>query len=190
MSAEAPSAVEVPGTKRPLVLLVTPAEGIEATAARLASQLNLTVELASTRSAALRLLSRRIYSVIVLDQVLVEADPAGAELLWKYADHAVPVQINFALAGALRVERELRTALARRQREMVAASAAAAATVNAEIRDAVTGLLFESSLALAEENLSGAVRIRMERLAGIAGHLQQLLTPRAEDYATSGSLQP
>jgi hypothetical protein len=190
MSEETSAVTGRCGPGRPLVLLATPAEGMEGTAAGLASRLNLTVDLASTRSAALRLLDRRVYTAMVLDQALVDADPDGAALLWKHAAHAVLVQVNFALAGAARVERELRNALMHRQREVAVAAAAAAVAVHAEIRDAVTGLLFESSLALAEEDLSGAARARVERLAGIAGRLQQLLTPLAETHAPAGSLRP
>ena len=61
-------------------LIVTTAEGVEVVAAALAEKLGLAVEIAGTRATALRLLERRSYALVVLDQILAEADPEGAEI--------------------------------------------------------------------------------------------------------------
>src|ERR1700691_4156456 len=47
-------------------LIVTGLEGTEAIAAGLAGKLGITVEMAATRAAALRLLERRSYAVVIL----------------------------------------------------------------------------------------------------------------------------
>ena len=104
----------------PAVLIVTAMEEIETTAASVAAQLKLTVEIAASRATAVRLLARRGYSIVVLDQTLAETDAEGADLIWKNAGVAIPLQINFALAGSARLEREIRAALARREREHAA----------------------------------------------------------------------
>jgi len=154
----------------------------------LAGQLKLTVEIAASRAAAVRLLARRGYSVVVVDQNLAETDAEGADLIWKNAGVAIPLQLNFALAGSARLEREIRAALARREREQVLAVAAARSAVDAELKNAITGILLESRLALAEENLPPRVENRLKTLALMADRLRErLVLPVAHD-TTSGSL--
>lgn len=167
-------------------LIVTDIEGIEAAAAGLAERLRLTVEIASTRSAALRLLGRRDYAIVVLDQQLAEADPEGAGLICKSAGLAIPLQISFALSGTTRLEREVQAALARRQREQQLAEAAAAASLDADLKNAVTGFLLQSQLALAEDGIPPRIEVRLRTLAGLAEGLRARLTPMAQDGPTVG----
>jgi hypothetical protein len=157
------------------VLMATPLEGVETTAAALAETLEVTVDVASTRSAALRLLGRRSYAVVILDQMLAEADPEGADLIWKGAGLAIPIPMSFGLAGAERLEREVRAALGRRRRETQLAAAAAAAALDVEIKNAVTGLLLESQLALAETGVPPQIEKRLQTLAGLAQRLRATL---------------
>ncbi|HZZ39233.1 MAG TPA: hypothetical protein VFE06_08880 [Acidobacteriaceae bacterium] len=165
-------------------LIITAAEGIEERAAVLAQTLGLTVEIAGSRTAALRLLGRRSYALVVLDQILADADPQGAELVWRQTNLAIPLQINFALAGSTRLEREMRAALLRRQREQQMASVAAAAAVDTALKNAVTGILLESRLALAEKGLSPGVESRLRTLAGIANQLRDCLGPKGQPDTT------
>lgn len=167
-------------------LIVTDIDGIEVAATGLAQQLRLTVEIAATRSAALRLLGRRDYAIVVLDQQLAEADPEGADLICKSAGLAIPLQISFALSGMTRLEREVHAALARRQREQQLAQSAAAASLDDELKNAVTGLLLESQLALAEPGISPRIEARLRTLAGLAQGLRTRLTPMSQDGPTVG----
>jgi hypothetical protein len=169
-------------------LIITASEGIEATAAALAAQLQMTVEIASTRAAALRLLGRRGYSIVVVDQIVAESDAAGTDLIWKNAGMAIPLQVNFALAGSARLEREVRAALARRQREQQLAVTAAAAAVDDELKNAITGFLLESRLALAEENIPPRIETRLHTLAAMADRLRERLLPTGSRGTTSVSL--
>ena len=103
MSAQANGNGNPAWPAQPAVLIVTAIEEIETTAAALAGQLKLTVEIAASRAAAVRLLARRGYSVVVVDQNLAETDAEGADLIWKNAGVAIPLQLNFALAGSARI---------------------------------------------------------------------------------------
>ncbi|MGA7887118.1 MAG: hypothetical protein WCA44_15355 [Acidobacteriaceae bacterium] len=161
------------------VLLVTAMDEMESAAAALAEKLGMSVEIASTRAGALRLLERRNYAAVVLDQMLAEADGEGADLIWKRAGLAVPVQMSFALAGSARLEREVRSALTRRRREQQLASEAAAAAMDAELKDAVTGFLLESRLALAEANIPPGIEVRLQTLAARAEQLRDRLSAAA-----------
>jgi hypothetical protein len=175
MSAKTEDAPSVGLSAPSGALIITAAEGVEEIAATLAKKLGLTVEVAGSRAAALRLLERRSYALVVLDQILAEADPQGAELVWRQTNLAIPLQINFALAGSKRLEREMRAALMRRQREQQMASVAAAAAVDTALKNAVTGILLESRLALAEKGLSPSIESRLRTLAGIANQLRDRL---------------
>lgn len=178
-------AAELP---KPAALIVTAMEGIETTAATLAAQMKMTVEVASSRATALRLLSRRAYSIVILDQMLADTDPDGAEMIWKNVGIAVPLQINFALAGSARLEREIRSALTRRERERQIAVAAAAAEVDAELKNAITSFLLEARLALAEENVPPRIASRLRTLEEMAGRLRNRLLPTVSHATTTVSL--
>lgn len=188
MSAQCTDTETASSLRPAAALIVTPMEGIESTAAALAAQLKLTVEVAASRAAALRLLLRRSYQVVILDQILADSDPDGAELIWQHAGVAIPLQVNFALAGSARLEREVRTALARRQREQQLADTAATAAVNAELKNAITGFLLEARLALAEENIPPQVESRLRTMAGMADRLRERLVPTAPRDTTTVSL--
>jgi hypothetical protein len=177
-----------PASSQPAALIITAIEGIESTAAALAAQLKATVEIAASRATALRLLARRNYSIVVLDQILADSDPEGADLVWKHAGVAMPLQINFALAGSARLEREIRAALTRRQREQQLAGAAATAAIDAELKNAITGFLLESRLALAEQGIPPGVESRLRTLAEMADQLRERLVPRQPEDTTTVSL--
>jgi len=165
-------------------LVITAVDGVEEIAATLAQKLGLAVEVATTRAAALRLLERRNYALVVLDQILAEADPQGAELVWRHTGLAIPLQVNFALAGSLRLEREMRTALARRQHEQQMATLAAAAAVDMALKNAVTGILLESRLALEEKGLSPRIEDRLRRMADIARQMRERLGTKVSSDTT------
>jgi 16S rRNA C967 or C1407 C5-methylase (RsmB/RsmF family) len=189
------SAATIPGEKaqalapvKTTALIVTAIDGIESRAAELARHLNVTIEVASNRTAALRLLSRKGYAIVVVDQILFDSDPEGCDGIWKNAGMAIPLQINFALASSARLERELRGALARREREQQLGAAAGAAAVDDVIKNAITSFLLESQLALAEENIPPRVENRLRTLAAMADQLRERLQPTVARGTTSVSL--
>jgi len=153
-------------------LMMTAAEGLEPCLAELRQQLGLEVELASSRRAALRALSRREYAVLLLDQAMVEADPEDADLLWKQAGLAIPVQVNLALSSPARIAREVRAALVRREQEMALSLRAAAAAMDTEIKNAVTALLLQSQLALSVEGLAPEAREKVATVVQLAAGLR------------------
>ena len=175
MNAHASESGVVAAVARRRVLIVTMIDGIDAKAADIAEHLGVAIEIAAGRASALRLLERKPYSVVVLDQMLAETDPQGADLLWTQCGLAVPLQISLSIAGSMRLERELRMALARRAREQELARLAASAAVDGEIRNAVTAFLLESQLALQEHDLPPQIESRLRTMAGIADRLRDNL---------------
>lgn len=172
------------------ILIVSGVEGVRNCADAVSKQLNMNVEFASGRRGAVDALRRKEFAVVVVDETLAECDPEGAEAIWVRSGLAIPVQINFALAGAARIIREVRGAMQRRQREQSAARLAAREDIGAELRSTVTGLLLQSQLALAESGLSNTVMQKLRIVEDLAGKLRiQLSSATAASARTSPAQQ-
>jgi signal transduction histidine kinase len=157
------------------ILIVTGIEGARNCAAVVAAQLDMEVEVADGRKAALAALRRREFAAVAVDETMAECDPAGAEAVWEHAGLAIPLQINFALSGAARLIREIRSALHRREREQTLARRAATAAIESELKSTLAGLLLQSQLALTGADISSPVAERLRVVADLAGNLRQQL---------------
>src|ERR1022692_4876451 len=155
------------------ILMVTGVEGARNCAAVVGAQLGMEVEVAEGRKASLASLRRREFSVVVVDETMAECDPAAAERIWEDAGLAIPLQINFALAGAARLIREIRAALHRREREQALARRAAAAAIETELKSTIAGLLLHSQLALSGSEGSSPMADKLRVVADLAGCLRQ-----------------
>lgn len=167
------------------ILMVTGIEGARNCAAVVGTQLGLEVEVAEGRKAALAALRRHEFLALVIDESLAECDPAAAEKICENAGLAIPMQINFAIAGTARLVREIRAALSRREREQMLARRAAAAAIETELKTTVAGLLLHSQLALNGAGVNGggvpaAVADRLRTVADLAGSLRQQLSAPVE----------
>jgi len=157
------------------ILIVTGIEGARNCAEAVATQLGMPVEMAESRKAALAALRRREFSAVVVDESMAECDPAAAEAIWEHAGLAIPLQINFALAGAARLVREIRAALHRRERERTLARRAATAEIENELKTTVAGLLLNSQLALSGEEVPSSIADKLRVVADLAGSLRRQL---------------
>jgi hypothetical protein len=157
------------------VLMITGIAGAEECAASLSRMLGLTVETASSRRDGLAALRRTEYDVVLVDESIAEGDPAAADLMWKQAGMAIPLEVNFAIAGVSRIARQLKAALLRREHEQLLAMRAAASTIEGELRSTVAGLLLQSQLALAEPAVPPQVASKLQMVADLAGTLRQRL---------------
>ncbi|MGA2633657.1 MAG: hypothetical protein ABSF16_05430 [Terracidiphilus sp.] len=158
------------------ILIVTGIEGAQNCAAVVGAQMGMEVELAAGRKAALALLRRHEYAAVVVDESMAECDPAAAEAIWEHSGLAIPMQINFALSGAARLIREIRSALHRREREQALARRAAAAAIETELKTTVAGLLLNSQLALSSSEVSSPITDKLRVVADLAGSLRQQLS--------------
>jgi hypothetical protein len=169
------------------ILMVTGVEGARNCAAAVGAQLGTGVEVAEGRGSALSALRHGEFQAIVIDETLAECDPAAADAICERAGLAIPLQINFALAGAARLVREIRSALYRREREQMLARRAASAAIEAELKSTVAGLLLNSELALNGGNLPAPVAERLRVVADLAGNLRsQLNAPGSQPVVRTG----
>ena len=155
------------------ILIVSGIEGVRNCAEVVSKQLGMKVEFASGRRGAVDALRQREFAAVVVDETLAECDPQAAEAIWERSGLAIPMQINFALAGAARIIREIRAALQRRQREQAAARMAAREDIGAELKNTVSGLLLQSQLALAERRPSHPDRAEAAHGRGSCGKASQ-----------------
>jgi hypothetical protein len=153
-------------------LLISSMTGVENCASNLARQLSFMIDSVCDRQEGIAALKRKQYSVVVVDESIVESDARGAEILWRYTGLAVPMQVNFAISGTARLARDIRAALSRREHEQALAMRAAAATIEGQLKSTMTGLLLQSQLALAEPALSGNVASKLRLVVELAGSLR------------------
>ena len=157
------------------ILMVTGIEGARNCADAVQAQLGMNVEVANGRRTAIAALRRQEFAVVLIDDTLAECDPASAEAIWENAGLAIPLQINFALAGTARVIREIRAALHRRQREQALARRAAVTAIETEMNTTIAGLLLHSQLALAGNQVSPPVADKLRVVADLAASLRNQL---------------
>jgi hypothetical protein len=158
------------------ILIVTGIEGARNCAAAAGKQLGMEVEVAEGRKDALAALRKREFAAVVVDETLAECDPAAADAIWERAGLAIPLQINFALAGAARLVREIRAALHRREREQSLARRAAASAIETEVKTAIAGLLLHSQLAMSGADVPTQVADKLRVVADLANSLRQQLS--------------
>ena len=157
------------------ILMVTAITGAENCAAVLSKQFGMPVETAASRKEALAALRRRAFSILVIDESLVDSREDGADSLLKHSGLAIPLEMNFAISGCGRLVREVRAALSRRDREHEVALSAAATSIESELRETVAGLLLQTQLAIAEPGVSRPLLERLQLILESAVSLRQKL---------------
>ena len=165
------------------VLIIAAIAGAENCGRTIAEQLNIDVEVATTRRAGLQALRAGVYGVVVVEESLAESDPVWADLIWKNSGLAMPVQVNFGISGSARLAREVKAALTRRDGEHAIARRAAAVELENELKSSVTGLMLESELALREPGSSVSLDAKLRHLVELAGNLRNRLRDTAHARA-------
>jgi hypothetical protein len=174
------------------ILIISGIEGVRNCAEVFSKQLEMKVEVAEGRRAALTALRHREYLAVVVDESLAECDPAAADAIWERSGLAIPLQINFAVSGGARIIREIRAALHRREREQATALQAATASIEKELKNTVSGLLLQSQLALSQSDVPTVVAEKLRLVADLAGTLRQQLSaqPQPVKMAAPASTNP
>ena len=140
------------------ILIVTGIEGARNCAAVVGAQLKMEVDVAEGHKAALAALRGREYDAVVVDETMADCNPSAVEAIWNRAGLAIPLQINFALSGAARLVR------------------AVAAAMENELKTTVAGLLLQSQLALATNEVTPPLADKLRVVAELAGSLRQQLS--------------
>lgn len=139
-----------------------------------------TTHVAGTLGDGMTRLRSAEYSAVVIDKLLMEAEPDECETLLQHLGTAIPVPMNLAICSAERVVREVRAALSRREREESLARQAAEDAVRSELKNALTALLLSCELALEVENVPAAAVEKMQAAHELAQELRERLATKDE----------
>lgn len=131
---------------------------------------------ASVKRAAARLKpGAEKFTVVIVDQALVEHDPREVEVLVSRAGTAVPVFVPLAICSPARVLADVRAALARRETESRLADQAARRRLSSELRGDVTAILLSSELALREPALPPRAQEKLKSVVQVAQQMRTRL---------------
>jgi len=158
-----------------MILLITSLAKAQDCATALQETMAEPVLVAASLPEALAQLQAHEFSAVVLDQLLLDAQPDDVETIFKHMGTAVPVFSNFAICGIERVSRELRSALHRRKRELLAARQEAEQALRSELRGTITALLLSCEMALGVPNLPLLAEAKMRAVDALAKEMRTKL---------------
>jgi hypothetical protein len=133
-----------------MILLITPSSHGEQCASALEAMAKEKVQLVSTLKRGLAFLRGGEFSIVILDECLLDLNPGEGDLLLRRAGTAMPVYINLGISGVDRVVQQVKAAIRRRSEERMLAFRAAEAHLRSELRSDLTALLLSADMAVAE----------------------------------------
>jgi hypothetical protein len=158
-----------------MILLVTSSNRRVECGTALEMSIGESVEVCETVRKAASLLRNNEYSAVVLDDPMVEGDTDALESLLNNIGLAVPVYVNLAISNAERITRELRLAMRRNRESRMIAIRAAESQLRSEIRDAVTGILLSTELAMRTPEMPTDALEKLSSVCQLAGNIRSRL---------------
>ena len=131
-----------------MILLITPSARGQECAASLKADTGSETHWAENLQQAMARLREQSYSAVVLDQFLLENEPAESDQVLEHLGTAFPVYLNFAVSGMERLLREVRSALHRRKREETQARRSVEQQIRSEMCESLTAMLLSCELAM------------------------------------------
>jgi len=162
-----------------MILLITALADARKCAGALQEATDESTLIAPTLADAVCQLQEQQFSAVVMDQLLLDSEPEEAEVVFKHLGQAVPVYLNFALVGMSRVTRELRSALNRRNREVLVARREAEQALRHELNEKVTALMLSCEMALQVPGLPEVAAAKMQSVDAIAKEMRDKLGVQA-----------
>jgi len=158
-----------------MILLITPsARGPECATTVQDSTGNETHWAQNLQQALVRL-REQSYSAVVIDQFLLENEPAESDQVFEHLGTAFPVYLNFAISGMERLLREVRSALHRRKREETQARRSVEQQFRSEMCESLTAMLLSCELAMAVPNIPAPAAEKILSVDNPAREMQQRL---------------
>ena len=170
-----------------MILIISPAKQVAQSAPLLQKAVGEPVRVAASARAAIDPLRDAEFSAVVVDETVFVQNPTASDLLWKHLGPAVPVVMNLAVASVDRVAREVRAALARRDRERSLAARDAVLRLRSELNSALTGILLSSETALALPAVPEPVASKLQSVYSLAMQMKQCLEPAGNGRGTRGA---
>jgi hypothetical protein len=146
-----------------MILLITPSARGQECANTLKESTGEETHWAENLQHAVARLREQSYSAVVVDQFLLENEPAESDQVLEHLGAAFPVYLNFAVSGMERLVREVRSALHRRKREEVQARLSVEQQLRSQMSESLTAMLLSCELAMCVPGIPGpaAEKIRV-----------------------------
>jgi hypothetical protein len=155
-----------------MILLITSSANGPQCAESLRSATGLETQWAQTLQEAATRLREQTYSAAVIDQFLLETEPAESDRMAEHLGTAFPVYLNFAVTGMERMVREVRSALHRRNREEVAARRAVEDQMRSEMGGTLTAMLLSCELAISVPDVPSPAMEKIRAITNLARELR------------------
>ncbi len=159
-----------------MILLITSSSRSSELQRELQHGVGESVETARDSASAVRRLRAQEFEAVVFDECGIGSQQV-TELFCHLAT-ATPILINTALASCPRILLEVKSALRRRAAERVAARRAAGRELREDLRNALTGILLSSELAINCPDPTGA-RKRIQQVVALAERMRHVLEIRS-----------
>ena|ERR1041384_124026 len=167
-----------------MILLITPSAKVQECTKVLEEATSEAIQVAPTLRQAAAHLRAEEYSVVVLDQFLVEAEPEESDLVLQHVGSAVPMYANFAISGIDRISRELRAALNRHKREVGMARQSAEQMLRNELKGTLTALMLSCELALQTPD-QATVEVKIRQVYELAVEMKSKLGITESDHVVT-----
>lgn len=112
------------------------------------------------------------YSAVIFDQASLDPDPNIVEDILRNAALAIPVFVNSALMATARITAEVRSALARLDREKNLALRQAEALLRNDVKGEITGILIAAQLALSSPDSPGFIAEKLRDIEQLATRMR------------------
>lgn len=110
--------------------------------------LNAPVSVAATFREATTAIARHRFKGVVLDEGLMDLNPAGAEQFLARCNHELPIFVKLAITGLPRCIQQVQLGIRRFDEEQRIATVSAQRSINSQLRDVLTSIVIHSQLAL------------------------------------------
>lgn len=158
-----------------MILLITPsARGQECTATVKDATGDETHWAENLQQGMVRL-RENTYSAVVVDQFLIENEPAESDQMLQHLGTAIAVHLSFAVSSMERLVREVRSALHRRRREEAQARRFVEQQIRSEMFESLTAMQLSCDLAMAVPGIPGPAVEKIRVIDSLARDLRQRL---------------
>jgi hypothetical protein len=158
-----------------MILLITPSARGPECAATLKESTGKETHWAENLQQAVARLREQSYSAVVIDQFLLENEPAESDQVLEHMGTAFPVYLNFAVSGMERLLREVRSALHRRKREETQARRSVEQQFRSEVCESLTSMLLSCELAMAVPGVPAPAAEKIRLIDNLARDMRQRL---------------
>jgi hypothetical protein len=155
-----------------MILVITPSARGQECATTLKDATGEETQWAENLHEAFLRLREQQYSVVVLDQFLLENEPGESDHLLDLLDTAFPIYLNFAVSSKQRLLREVRSALHRRQCEQVQARRSVEQQIQSQMFESLTAMLLSCELAMAVPGVPAPAAEKIRLIDNLARDLR------------------